>query len=77
MDDIEEARQKIQSSINSGETAPEGQTWTTEEMQRDFEVMGFLAPFVVVRRRLDGQVGSLAFRHSPRIYFGWKSDRGE
>ena len=48
-----------------------GQTWTTEELTRDFEVTGFAAPFVVVRRRSDGKVGSLEFTHSPRVYFGW------
>jgi hypothetical protein len=49
-----------------------GQRWTTEEMQRDFEVLGFSAPFVVVRRRSDGVRGSLEFTHSPRVYFGWR-----
>lgn len=51
-----------------------GQTWTTEELQRDFEVMGFAAPFVVARRRSDGQLGSLEFTNRPRVYFGWKPD---
>jgi len=46
-------------------------TWTTEELSRDFEVLGFQAPFVVVRRRSDGKKGSLEFTHSPRVYFGW------
>lgn len=48
-----------------------GQQWTTEEMTRDFEVLGFAAPFVAVRRRSDGQKGFLEFTHSPRVYFGW------
>ena len=52
--------------------ADEGQTWTTEELTRDFEVTGFAAPFVVVRRKLDGAVGSLEFTHHPRIYFGFE-----
>ncbi len=52
-----------------------GQTWTTAELQRDFEVLGFMAPFVVVKRRSDGQVGTLEFTHSPRVYFGWVEDR--
>jgi hypothetical protein len=51
-----------------------GQTWTTEELQRDFEVIGFGAPFVVVRRRSDGRKGTLEFTHHPRVYFGWKED---
>jgi hypothetical protein len=48
-----------------------GQTWTTQQLQEDFEVEGFAAPFVVVRRKSDGVRGSLEFQHSPRVYFGW------
>ena len=43
----------------------EGRKWTTDELRAEFEVLGFAAPFVVVRRRLDGQRGSLEFTHSP------------
>jgi hypothetical protein len=54
---------------------PEGQTWDKEQLQQDFEVLGFLAPYVVVRRKSDGQKGSLEFRHSsPRIYFNFQAD---
>jgi hypothetical protein len=53
----------------------EGQTWTTAELARDFEVLGFAAPFVVARRKSDGQTGSLEFTHSPRVYFDWEADR--
>lgn len=48
-------------------------TWTTAEMQADFEVLGFMAPFVTVRRKSDGVLGSLEFKHSPRVYFGFKA----
>jgi hypothetical protein len=27
-----------------------------------------------VRRRSDGQVGTLEFTHHPRVYFGWRPD---
>lgn len=47
------------------------QTWTTEQLQADFDVLGFQAPYVIVRRREDGAKGSLEFTHSPRLYFGW------
>ena len=53
----------------------EGPTWTTETLQRDFTVLGFLAPFVVVVRKVDGVKGSLLFQHRPRVYFGWTEDR--
>jgi hypothetical protein len=55
--------------------APEGQTWDTEALQRDYEVLGFMAPFIVVRRRADGVKGSLEFTHSPRMYFNWSPYR--
>jgi hypothetical protein len=51
--------------------ADEGQRWTTDEMTRDFEVIGFLNPFVVVKRRSDGQKGTLEFTGRPKVYFGW------
>lgn len=54
------------------EQAIKGPTWTTEEMSRDFEALGFMAPFIVVRRRSDGQKGSLEFTHSPRVYFNFQ-----
>lgn len=52
----------------------EGPTWNTEELRRDFDVLGFQAPFVVVRRKSDGVKGSLQFDHSPRRYYAWQPD---
>jgi len=51
-----------------------GQVWTTSELQQDFEVLGFMAPFVVVRRRSDRIKGSVTFQHDPRFYFGWQAE---
>lgn len=48
--------------------------WTTDELREEFEVKGFLAPFVVVTRRSDGASGTLEFTHSPRVYFNWQED---
>ena len=53
------------------EPPPEGEKWTTEELQRDFEVEGFAFGYVVVRRKADNVRGSLQFTHSPRVYFGF------
>jgi len=50
----------------------DGPTWTTEELQRDFDVKGFQAPYVVVIRKSDGQLGSLMFTHLPRLYFDFQ-----
>lgn len=66
------------SMIETGEPIVElalaDQTWDTAELARDFEVLGFMAPFVVVRRRADGVKGSLMFTHSPRKYFSFTAD---
>lgn len=51
-----------------------GQVWTTQELGRDFDVLGFAAPLVVVRRKADGVRGSLEFQHSPRLYFHWEPE---
>jgi hypothetical protein len=51
------------------------QRWTTEELQRDFTVHSFMAPFVVVTRKRDGAKGSMEFVHSPRFYFNFVADR--
>jgi hypothetical protein len=51
--------------------------WSTSELTRDFDVLGFAAPFVVVRHRDTGVKGSLEFTHSPRVYFNWTPDTGK
>lgn len=56
--------------------AQHGQVWDTEELSRDFEVIGFLAPLVVVRRKSDGKKGSLEFQHQLRFYFNLVHDQG-
>ena len=47
--------------------------WDTKELQEDFEVLGFSAPFVVVIRKSDRVKGSLEFTHMPRKYFNFKA----
>lgn len=51
-----------------------GATWNPQELAAAFEVMGFMAPLVVVRRRADDMVGSMEFQHHPRFYFNWRED---
>ena len=52
-----------------------GQVWDTAQLAEEFEPLGFLAPFIVVRRRSDGRKGSLEFQHRPRFYFNFQEDR--
>lgn len=80
-DETETARIQMLAEINSdpgGRAALEaahGPVWDTGQLAETFEVIGFLAPLAVVRRRSDGVKGSLEFQHSPRFYFGFVADR--
>jgi len=51
--------------------AKHGQVWSTKELAHDFDVLGFAAPFIVVRRKSDRATGSLMFQHTPRFYFSF------
>ena len=48
--------------------------WTTAQLQEEFIVESFLAPFVVVTRKADNVKGSMMFKHSPRVYFNFTPD---
>lgn len=54
--------------------AKHGQVWTADEMQQDFDAVGFAAPLIVVRRKSDGVRGSLEFQHDPRFYFNFVAE---
>ena len=46
-------------------------TWTTEQMQEEFKVLGFSYGYCAVERKSDGQKGSLDFGGMPRKYFNF------
>jgi hypothetical protein len=77
-DSTEQPRRQLVNEINSEPGSREflqaqhGQVWNTDELARDFEVEGFMSPFVVVRRKSDGVKGSLMFQHHPRFYFNFQ-----
>lgn len=48
---------------------------STAEAVEKYEFIAFCAPFVEVRRRVDGCLGTLEFQHSPRFYFGFIEDK--
>ena len=56
--------------------AKHGRVWTTDEMSAEFQPLGFMAPLIVVSRKVDGVKGSLEFQHSPRFYFGFSPHDG-
>ena len=74
-DPTESIRQEMVAEINSDPGSREsleeqhGQVWTTGELQKDFEVLSFAAPFCVVRRRSDGVRGAVEFQHAPRFFY--------
>lgn len=78
-DETEPIRRQRLAEINSEPGSREaleakyGQVWDTDQLRQEFEVIGFMAPLVVVRRLSDGVKGSLEFQHNPRLYFGWRA----
>jgi hypothetical protein len=80
IDETETIRRQRLAEINSepgSREAVEGQheqVWSTDELSRDFEAFGFMAPYTVVRRRADGVRGSLEFQHNPRFYFNFQPE---
>jgi hypothetical protein len=77
MDDTEVDRRVLTEAINNEQAEREklekeyGQVWNTTELQRDFSVQQFMAPFVFVIGKVNGISGTLMFQHSPRFYFGF------
>lgn len=77
-DPTESIRKELLATINAEPGSREaleaehGQVWDTRQLGDDFDVLGFMAPVVVVRRTSDGQKGSLFFQHSPRFYFDFQ-----
>ena len=51
----------------------DGPIWDTAGLQHDYDVEGFAAPYVVVRRKADDVRGTLMFTHNPRVYFGFSA----
>ena len=81
IDPTEDARRALVVQINSraAERAEVedryGRVWNTTEFAIEFEVIGFAAPFAVVKRKAGNQLGSVLFQHWPRYYFAFQEDR--
>jgi hypothetical protein len=84
-DDTESIRRARIVELNKGLTQDEkerlaalqaqyGRVWNKEQLSEDFEILGFMAPYVVVRCKTTGAKGSLEFTHSPRFYFNYVKD---
>ncbi len=46
--------------------------YTTDQLRAGFEVIGFCAPFVRVKRKSDGVEGMMQFDHMPRKYYDFR-----
>jgi hypothetical protein len=79
-DPTEEIRRQLVTVINESPRSREllesefGPVWDSDQLQRDFDVIGFGTPFVVARRHSDRQLGSLIFQELPRFYFAFVPD---
>jgi hypothetical protein len=81
-DPTEDIRKQMLADINAAPGSREylehkhGQVWDTQQLSDDFEVIGFMAPLIVVKRKFNNQKGSLMFQASPRFYFSFEPHRG-
>ena len=79
-DPTEPIRREMVAQLNAVEGSREylesqhGEVWDTTELQEQFDVLAFLAPFVGVRRQSYGVRGSVMFQASPRFYFGFQPE---
>lgn len=64
---------KEQATISREELAAlHGEVWTTAELARTFVVTAIIGSRLIVRRKADGIVGSLAYQEGPpRLYYGF------
>ena len=52
--------------------AEHGQVWDTQELRAGLHRRGLPGTVRIVRRKSDGQRGSLMFQHDPRFYFSFQ-----
>lgn len=76
-DVTEEARRARVQAINENPNGREaledryGQVWDTQQLQQDFTVVGFMAPYCRVQRKSDDKIGLIEFQHDPRFYYNF------
>ena len=78
IDPTESTRRRMVKTINdnAGDRAElehlHGKVWDTHELQAEFTVVAFMAPYVTVKRKTDGVRGTMLFQHSPRLYYAFQ-----
>ena len=79
-DETEDIRRAQQAHLNAKQAqrtvleANYGKIWDADELREDFEILGFMTPYVVARERKTGKKGRLQFQHDPRFYFNFQAD---
>ena len=63
MNDKELLRQELESKHGVGNV------FDTDQVQLDFKIEGFSAPFCYAKRRFNGEDVTLQFNHMPRLYW--------
>lgn len=75
---VEEINEEVKSNDSNEERKrleeKYSQVWNTKELQEDFEITAFMAPFVGVTRKSDRKEGIMMFQHLPRFYFSFQSE---
>ena len=80
IDTTEGIRRELVAEINSNARDKEklekefGKVWDLGELQKEFVIHSFAAPFIIVTRKSDGQKGSMTFQHRPRFYYDFETD---
>ena len=74
-DETEEVRRlMLETGIPQANLAYAKERWDHDQVRDHFEIVGFMAPFCVAIRKVDGKRGSLEFTHHPRWYFNFVED---
>ena len=76
--DVDLLRAKMTAEINSNAKSREalvakfGKVYDTPELQENFEIISFAAPFVYGVDKATGKKGTLMFQHNPRLYYSFE-----
>ena len=79
-----EAVAKINSQVESNDADKErarleakyGKVYDTKEVSAEFEIEGFMAPYIVCTSRRTKEKGTMEFQHDPRFYFNFRPYKG-
>ena len=80
-DETEAYRRERQAELNAAAAdrarleTEYGKVYNTDELTVEYEVIGFSAPYAVVKRKSDGVRGSVEFQHRPRFYFNFVENK--